>query len=160
MLCWFDPFYGRASPSGFVANDSPFGFTGTATVRVLNVISGASSTVVSRPLSLPPGPRFTEWFCGTGDLGGGEDVARMGDEDVARMASDASGTSRSDNTQRRSDTGIATYALHRGQIPDPSGNFTKALTATSELACEAACNAEPTCLGFTSGAGGAVYAKI
>ena len=76
------------------------------------------------------------------------------------MASDASGKSRSDSTQRRSDTGNATYALHRGQVPDPSGNFTKALTATSELACEAACTAEPTCLGFTSGAGGAVYAKI
>ena len=131
-----------ADGSCFVANDSPFGFTGLATVRVLNVISGASSTIVSRPLSLPPGPRFTEWFCGTGNLGGGEDVARM--------ASDASGKSRSDSTQRRSDTGNATYALHRGQVPGPSGNFTKTLTATSELACEAACNAEPTCLGFTS----------
>eukprot|EP01052_Picozoa_sp_SAG31_P009850 SAG31_NODE_527_length_14452_cov_4.274925_4_plen_1132_part_00 len=119
--------------SCFVANDSPFAFTGTATVRVLNVISGASSTIVSRPLSLPPGPRLTQWFCGTGNLSGGEDVARL---DV--------------NGRSRSDTVNATYTLHRRQIPDPSGNFTKELQAASELACEAACNAEPTCLGFTS----------
>ena len=122
-----------ADGSCFVANDSPFEFTGTATVRVLNVISGASSTILSQPLSLPPGPRFTQWFCGTGNLSGGEDVVRL----------DASGKS-------RLDTGNATYVLHRRQIPNPSGNFTKELQATSELACEAACNAEPACLGFTS----------
>ena len=101
----------------FVASDSPFEFTGTATVRVLNVISGASSTILSQPLSLPPGPRFTQWFCGTGNLSGGEDVVRL----------DASGKS-------RLDMGNATYVQHRGQVPDPSGNFTKTLTATSELA--------------------------
>eukprot|EP01048_Picozoa_sp_COSAG05_P029032 COSAG05_NODE_9332_length_631_cov_1.001880_1_plen_108_part_01 len=90
--------------SCFVANDSPFAFTGTATVRVLNVISGASSTIISRPLSLPPGPRLTQWFCGTGNLSGGENVARL-----------------ATNGKSSSDTGNATYTLHRRQIPDPSG---------------------------------------
>lgn len=116
--------------SCFVANDSPFAFTGTVTVRVLNVISGASNTIVSRSLSLPPGPRVTRWFCGTGN---------RSDDAITPM-----------DTSDKNTLGIATYALHRRQIPDPSANFTKELQATSEAACEAACNTEPACLGFTS----------
>ena len=50
----------------FVTNDSPFAFAGKATVRVLNVVTGRSAPVVSRPLGMAAGPRVTEWFCATG----------------------------------------------------------------------------------------------
>ena len=43
--------------------DSPFAFSGHAHLRLVNVVSGASADMQTKPLSLAPGPNVAAWFC-------------------------------------------------------------------------------------------------
>ena len=106
----------------FVRNDSPFAFSGQATVRLLNVVTGKSVAMNQHALALAPGAGVTEWYCADKAAGKTE-----------RAAEALAG---------------ATYTRHSLQIPLDRNNYTRQVAA-DEAGCEAACNAEPKCLGFT-----------
>ena len=60
-----------ANGSCFVANSVPFAFAGAVTVRLINVLTGTSTPMVSTAVHLPPGPGTTlHWFCAGGGAGG------------------------------------------------------------------------------------------
>mmetsp|Transcript_31436 Transcript_31436/g.94443 ORF Transcript_31436/g.94443 Transcript_31436/m.94443 type:complete len:1023 (+) Transcript_31436:5048-8116(+) len=99
----------------FVTNDAPFPFSGVVSVRLVNVLSGASGIMAQESVSLKPGAGITKWFCATAT---------------------------------RNDSVRGVYADHPRQIPTNRDNFTKNIQGTQEQ-CEAACNADPSCLGFT-----------
>ena len=113
----------------FVRNDSPFAFSGQATVRLLNVVTGKSVAMNQHALALAPGAGVTEWYCADKAAGKTE-----------RAAEALAG---------------ATYTRHSLQVPLDRNNYTKQVGCkqcgqpADEAGCEAACNAEPKCLGFT-----------
>jgi hypothetical protein len=47
----------------FVANDAPFPFNGSVSVRILNVVTGASFNQTHVAVALPTGPKLSHWFC-------------------------------------------------------------------------------------------------
>ena len=108
---------------GVLKNDAPFAFSGSVSVRILNVVSGKSANVTSEPVSLPVGPKLSRWFCA--------------EPPPAQNETHTGGDER-------------TYTVRAG-IPTDRSNFTSQLTgkAASEATCEAACNTDPKCLGFT-----------
>jgi hypothetical protein len=112
----------------FVMNDSPFAFDGKVRLRMLNIITGGSSST-SLAVTLPAGPRVLQWFCAgkaaAGHHGGGQ-VSTEDAEDAA-------------------------YTKYPGLLPDPRLNFTMQLDGKPQ--CEAACSKDTSCLGFTMVAG-------
>ena len=126
----------------FVTNDSPFAFEGgSVTVTLLNVLSGRTAVLKTMVLSLAPGAGTTEWFCASDN----------------RVRSDAV-HSEVEAINRPSQLGGAatpqTYSKHAEQIPSDRGSFVKHVVG-NEKACEAACNLDSACVGFTLvGSGG------
>ena len=110
----------------FVTNDGPRQFEGTVSIKLLNVMDGAHSES-TRHISLAPGAtgERLSWWCGTG-----------------------SNTS-ADHEIPIASSGTMSYTRHPLQLPSPRGNFT-AQKSLGEPQCEAACNTEPSCLGFTT----------
>merc|ERR1719491_232410 len=49
--------------SCFIKNDSPFEFKGGLKGILMNMLTGASTSLIERPLSLKAGPGITDWFC-------------------------------------------------------------------------------------------------
>lgn len=47
----------------FVTNDAPFPFNGSVRVRILNVVTGVSTNQSNLLVSLPTGPKVSQWFC-------------------------------------------------------------------------------------------------
>ena len=109
----------------FVRNDAAVPVAATASLRLLNVLSGKSATLGNHSVSLPEGAGVTHWFC-----------------------AESSSASRSLDHPRTA----AEYIKHAGQIPsNRDGYYTqiqrKGGNATTD--CEAACSANRTCSGFT-----------
>ena len=116
-----------------VKNDSPFPFVGKASVRLLNVMTGASSSMMTEhSLSMAAGAGVDAWYCGTGT---------RGDADRGPRA-EADGGSEAASAPK------PTYALHVGQIPVNRTNYTNP-QYQGEANCETACNADKSCKGFT-----------
>lgn len=110
-----------------VKNDSPFRFNGKASVRLLNVVTGASVPLTEHSLSMEPGAGVDEWYCGTG----ASDASIHRGAEVVPTA-----------TQK------PTYNLRVGQIPVNRNNYTNP-QYSGEANCETACNADKSCVGFT-----------
>ena len=115
-----------------VKNDSPFPFVGKASVRLLNVMTGVSSSMTEHSLSLAAGAGVAAWYCGTGTSG--DHAPRAEESDVASEAATSAPK--------------PTYALHVGQIPANRTNYTNP-QYTGEANCETKCNADKSCVGFT-----------
>ena len=113
-----------------VKNDSPFPFVGTASVRLLNVMTGASSSMTEHSLSMAAGAGVDAWYCGTGT--GGDRAPRAETGVASEVALDPK----------------PTYTLHVGQIPVNRTNYTNP-QYFGEANCETECNADKSCVGFT-----------
>ena len=87
----------------------------------MNMVSGASAGMKKGALSLAAGPNIAEWFC-----------AEAATEVSAQLAVEAAST---------------TYNIHYAQIPLDQQNFTTGVAG--EAKCEAHCDADKACLGFT-----------
>jgi hypothetical protein len=139
--------------SCFVTNDSPFPFVGSVSVRVLNVLTGVSVNQTLEPVSLPAGPKLSHWFCAekphasvsSGDV---EDDDDASSSTLLRATAATPGTKHT--TQGADDDAPAPYKVIAA-LPSDRNNISKTLAgkAASVAACEAACNADPKCLGFT-----------
>ena len=103
----------------FVTNDSPFPFSGTVTVRLVNLARGTSTDVSKTTVALGPGAGVTKWFCGT-EAPSPAQAAAAGEK----------------------------YAKHANQIPLDRNSFVST-NVTTESGCEAACDSMPKCVGFT-----------
>ena len=112
-----------------VKNDSPFPFVGKVSVRLLNVMTGASASMTEHSLSMTAGAGVADWFCGTG-----------ASDDSTREAAEA--------TAAAAPAPKPKYALRVGQIPVNRNNYTNP-QYTGEATCETACNADKSCVGFT-----------
>lgn len=110
-----------------VKNDSPFEFSGKASVRLLNVMSGTSVSLTEHPLSMAPGAGVDEWYCGTG----ASDTNTVGHAEMAPITNQK-----------------PTYTLRVGQIPVNRNNYTNP-QYKGEAKCETACDADKSCVGFT-----------
>lgn len=101
-----------------IKNDSPFPFKGRWTVRLINVITGASSHLTQKAVALPAGPAVAQWHCATNS------TVTVASATMGRL------------------TATHNYSLHVGQIPVNRGNYTKGspLVGASIAKCEQACD--------------------
>ena len=105
----------------FVRNDAPFAFEGDVSVRLINMLTAKSTQLMSQSLSLVAGAGTTSWYCAAPTNAVGEVVG-------------ISATP-------------ANYTRHCVQIPLDRSNFTK--TCNGMVPCEAMCDADKACVGFT-----------
>jgi hypothetical protein len=47
----------------FITNDAPFPFSGSVSIRILNIVTGASTNQTHVAVALPTGPKLSHWFC-------------------------------------------------------------------------------------------------
>ena len=73
----------------FVTNDAPFAFNGSVSVRILNVMTGVSATQSNLIVSLPTGPKVSQWFCAQkpSEYGKARDDDDSDDDDSTAAAS-------------------------------------------------------------------------
>ena len=109
-----------------VKNDSPFPFEGRANVRLLNVITGASTVMTEHPLSMAAGAGVADWYCAT-EPGSSIDSGRK---------------------EHGSAPPEFAYTRRVGQIPVDRNNYTNP-QYSGEANCEKACDADKSCVGFT-----------
>jgi hypothetical protein len=138
----------------FVANDSPFPFHGSTSIRLLNVVSGVSVPMrlpaTGANLSLPVGPKVSAWFCASDPA---TDAASQPTADAASQPA----ANAASNTVFQTSAAEAPPPVHAttpymhvaNVIPLNRENFTKQLSHASEPECEAACNSTLGCEGFT-----------
>ena len=112
----------------FAKNDSPFACDGEIHIRLINVVSGASADTKKGALSLAAGPNTAKWFCA--------EAATEAATESAQHAVEAASTK-------------SKYDIHYAQIPLDQQNFTTAAGVAGEAKCEARCDANKACLGFT-----------
>ena len=122
-----------------VKNDSPLAFEGSASVRLINMVTGKSVPMVKHAVSLPPGAGVAEWYCGTNS---GDDVEH--DSEAACPASSPVSGSGVHGSPPEN------YTRHYQQIPTGRSNYTKNSPLVSEKNCLAACDADKACVGFTA----------
>ena len=97
-------------------------------IRLINVVSGASADTKKGALSLAAGPNTAKWFCA--------EAATEAATESAQHAVEAASTK-------------SKYDIHYAQIPLDQQNFTTAAGVAGEAKCEARCDANKACLGFT-----------
>ena len=110
----------------FLTNSSPFAFKGEVSVRLLNVLSGKSAQLKGIVAELPPGAGVTKWFCASG----------MQESTTAKAIQSA--------------TLPTKYTVRSNMLPTARG-LHKGTLVGSLAQCEAACDKQPHCQGFTHG---------
>ena len=115
----------------FITNCAPRPFVGVVRLRLLNVLSGAVSTLGNHSVSLGAGAGVTSWFCPQPAHPAGWSVSAA---DPAAPAEAA-----------------AHYVKHAGKIPSDRGGYYLSLSRKTNATpfCEAMCSANETCSGFT-----------
>jgi predicted amidohydrolase len=112
----------------FVTNSAPFAFRGKVEVRLLNTMSGKSAQLKTQVLDLPPGPGVTEWFCADG----------LRQHSTATPGATASGKRQ------------GAYEAFENMLPT-ARNLTNSSSVGTLAQCEAECDKNPGCQGFTHG---------
>jgi hypothetical protein len=150
----------------FAKNDSPFKFDGDIHMRLINVLSGASADMKKGALTLAAGPNSecdnprvlsrlilpadsecrhdraaAEWFCA-------EAATEPATEAPAQRVGEAAPTTKYDIGAEDGAT-AAGYTMHTGQIPIDTSNFTKPPPGGADSVCQAACDKDKSCLGYT-----------
>ena len=111
----------------YVKNDGPVAINLTVHVTLFNVMTGASEVVASHDQPMNAGAGAVEWFCPTATTA----------EDTVAPASVAP-------TEHG-----ASYTMHPGQIPIDRANFTNPPIGGTDVVCQAACDKDKNCLGYT-----------
>ena len=105
----------------FAKNDSPFEFRGELSLQLHNVQTGSTALVRRLPLKLSAGAGTVEWFCASNSSSSSTTSAVGGD-----------------------------YSYHPCQVPTVGAFVAHHFpTVVSQLQCQAWCDANNTCAGFT-----------